>query len=62
MAVSLLKWHIIYCNSPNIKEDMNELAEECRYILLKLGGHALSNRPIMHYRWFMHYGVPNAAI
>ena len=25
LTVSLLKWHIIYCNTSNIKEDMNEL-------------------------------------
>ena len=24
LAVTLLKWHIIYCNKSNIKEDMNE--------------------------------------
>ena len=51
---SLLKWHVIYCNTPSIKEDMNELVSGFRWILLKFGG-ALSNRPIMHYHWIMHY-------
>ena len=34
--VSLLKWYIIYHDTPNIKEDMNELVSSFRFILLRL--------------------------
>ena len=55
MAASSLKWHIIYCNTPNIREDMNELVQGVGWILLRLGGRALPSRPIIHYHWIMHY-------
>ena len=46
--ISLLKWYITYCNTPNIEKDMNELVGGFRWILLRLGSG--------HYCWIMHYG------
>ena len=55
--VSPLNWHIIYCNTSNIKCTMNAFVTRqinlCEWIMR---GRALSNRPIVHYRGIMHYG------
>ena len=38
LSYSSLNWHIIYFDTPNIKDDMNEFVKGFRWILLRLGG------------------------